>query len=98
MSVQALREFMNRQMTAATGLAALAAALDAKASGQPLDPSLDTRVQAFLSTLGVGDALAGVNAEQAKPLVAEIRAMSALDSKLLDARTRSTAWSYTDES
>jgi precorrin-6B methylase 2 len=97
MSIQALREFMNRHTASATGIAALGAALDAKASGKPLDPALHGRIEAFLGTLGLGDALSDVDADQARPLIAEIRAMSALDSKLLDDRTRTTAWSYTDE-
>jgi SAM-dependent methyltransferase len=97
MSIQALRDFMTRHMASATGIAALGAALDAKASGKPLDPSLDARVRAFLSTLALGDALADVDPDQARPLLGELRAMSALDSKLLHAQTRSTTWSYTDE-
>jgi precorrin-6B methylase 2 len=97
MSVQALREFMTRHMASATGLAALGAALDAKASGKPLEPSLDARVRAFLATFGVADALVDVDADQARPLLTEIRALSAFDSRLLQERTRTTAWSHTDE-
>jgi precorrin-6B methylase 2 len=97
MSIQALRDFMTRHAASAAGLAALGAALDAKASGTPLDASLDARVRAFLATFGVADALADVDADQARPLLAEIRMLSAVDSKLLRHRTRTTAWSYMDE-
>jgi SAM-dependent methyltransferase len=96
MSVQSLREFMARHTASATGLAALGAALDAKATGAPLDPSLDARVRALLATLGVGDALSDVTAEEAKPLMTEIRVMAAFDAKLLSAQTRTTTWNYTD--
>ena len=96
MSVQALREFMNRHMASATGVAALGAALDAKASGTPLEASLDARAKAFLAALGVGDALSDVSADEVRPLLAEIRMMAAIDSKLLHAHTRTTSWSYTD--
>jgi SAM-dependent methyltransferase len=97
MSVQALRNFMNRHAASSAGLAALGAALDAKASGKPLDPSLEARARELLAALDLGDALAGVDADQAKPLLAELRVTSALDAKLLDARTRATAWGYNDE-
>lgn len=96
MGVQALREFMGRHMVSATGVAALGAALDAVVSGKPLDPAIDERVRAFLATLGAADALTGITADEARPLLAEIRTMSAVDAKLLDANTRSTAWNYTD--
>src|SRR4051812_42431784 len=96
MSVQALREFMSRHMASATGVAALGAALDAKATGTPLEPSLDARVKAFLAALGVGDALADLSTDEAKPLLGEIRMMAALDAKLLQAQTRTTSWNYTD--
>jgi SAM-dependent methyltransferase len=96
MSVQALREFMNLHTASATGIAALGAALDAKASGTPLDPSLDARVKAFLATLGIADALADVSADEVKPLLSEIRTMAAVDAKLLHAATRTTTWNYTD--
>jgi SAM-dependent methyltransferase len=87
---------MNRHSASATGVAALAAALDAKATGTPLEPSLDARVQTFLGKLGVGDALSDVNPDEVKPLLAEIRMMAAVDSKLLHAQTRTTSWNYTD--
>src|SRR5262245_43370022 len=96
MSVQPLREFMTRHTASATGLAALAAALDAKATGTPLDPSLDARVKALLATFGIADALTDVTAEEAKPLVTELRVMAAFDSKLLHSQTRTTTWNYTD--
>jgi precorrin-6B methylase 2 len=87
---------MNQHAASATGLAALAAALDAKVNG-PLDAALEPRIGALLGALGLGDALTDVDREQAKPLIAELRIMAALDAKLLEGRTRTTAWSYTDE-
>lgn len=96
MSVQALREFMSRHTASATGLAALGAALDAKATGAPLAPALDARVNALLETLGIADALANVSAEEVKPLLSEIRTLAAVDAKLLHAETRTTTWNYTD--
>ena len=96
MSIQALREFINRHNTYATGLAALGAALDAKASGTPLEPAIGARVEELLAALGAGDMLSGVSAEEATPLVPEIRHQLRLNSKLLYAETRSTCWSYPD--
>lgn len=97
MSVQALREFVSRQAAAATGLAALAAALDAKASGTPLAPSLEARVQALLTALGVGEALSAVSGDEGRPILNELRTMLSLDAKLLQAQTRTTTWNHTDE-
>jgi precorrin-6B methylase 2 len=96
MTTQALREFINRHNTSATGLAALGAALDAKTSGAPLDPALAARVDELLSALGAGDVLTGVSAQEAAPFLAELRYSLGMDAKLPYAHTRGTSWSYQD--
>lgn len=96
MSLQALRAFVNRHMPSAAALAALGAALDAKANGQALEPALAARVKAFLEALGAGDVLDDATADEVRPVLTEIRMMNAVDAKLLHAHSRQTSWTYTD--
>jgi precorrin-6B methylase 2 len=94
MSVQALREFINRHNASAAGLAALAAALDAHVSGSALNSALASRVQELLATLGMGDALENVGVQDMKPLLAELRFTLGLEAKLLYAQTRAAGWNH----
>ena len=76
MSTQAIQEFIGRSMVAAGALAALGAALDAKASGTPLDPVLDKRIQELLEAVGAGEILQEVGPQEAGTMRAIIRAMA----------------------
>jgi precorrin-6B methylase 2 len=96
MSIHTVREFSGRHLPSAAGLAALVAALDAKASAAPLDPSLAARIGELLNALGGGDVCDDLSAEEARALVAEIRHQLGLDALLLNADTRATSWSYSD--
>jgi predicted O-methyltransferase YrrM len=94
MSMQALQEFIGRHMVSAGALSAVCAALDAKASGAPMDPALERRIQEFLATLGAPDLLSDVGVQEAATMRSILRAMSMLDSKLLFASTRVRGWTY----
>jgi hypothetical protein len=83
MSIQALQEFIGRHMVSAGALTAVAAALDAKAGGAPLDPMLAIRIQEFLDTLGASDLLNEIGPQAAATMRSMVRAMYLLDSKLL---------------
>ena len=96
MTTQAIRDFFNAHHPAATGLAALVAALDAKASGAPLNPALAGRVDDLLTALGAGNLMDGVTAEEAKHLVPDIRHQLGFNAKLMYPETRGTSWSYGD--
>jgi len=96
MAIQALQEFIGRNMVAAGALAALGAALDAKASGAALDPTIEKRVQDLLQAVGAGDILHGVEREHAATMRAIIRAMYLIDGKLLFERTRTSAWDHVE--
>jgi ubiquinone/menaquinone biosynthesis C-methylase UbiE len=96
MTIQALRDFINRTNPAAAGLAALGAALDARASGTPLDPALAARVDELLAALGGGDVLDGVSAPEATPFLADVRTQLGFNAKLLYAQKRATCWNYDD--
>jgi len=96
MSTQTLREFVDCHTIHAAAISALSAALDARASGVPLDPVLAERIQELLGALGAGQVLEDVSAEQARGLVGEIRQQLRLNAKLVYPETRGTSWSHTD--
>lgn len=96
MSIQALQEFIGRNMVAAGALAALAAALDAKASGTPLDPKIAERVQELLAAVGAGELLNDIGPQEAAIPRSMIRAMYLLDGKLLFPQTRTRGWSHAE--
>ena len=80
MSMQALQEFFGRHMVSTGALAAVCAALDAKATGTPIDPLLERRIHEFLATLGAGDLLNDIGQQEATMMRSIIRAMYMLDS------------------
>lgn len=96
MSMQTLREFINRHSAGATGLAALGAALDARASGTPLDPVLAEKIDALLAALGGQGVLDGLSAAEAAPVLAELRLFRAFDNKLLSGEQRKLGWAHTE--
>src|SRR4051794_35358242 len=96
MSVPAIRDSFNLHFGPATGLAALVAALDARASGTALHPALAARVQELLAALGASAILDDVGALDAKHLVSEFRHQLCFNAKLMYPETRATSWSYAD--
>jgi SAM-dependent methyltransferase len=96
MTTQALREFINRHNASAAALAALGAALDARVSGVPLAPALQASIDDLLAALGAGDALKDTSPKELQPLLAELRFMSLVESKLLFHETRSSTWAHTE--
>jgi 2-polyprenyl-3-methyl-5-hydroxy-6-metoxy-1,4-benzoquinol methylase len=96
MTVSALREFINRHTASVTGLAALGAALDATATGKPLDGPLGERIRELLTELGAEGPMADVSAEEALPFLAELRVLLGLDAKLLYSERRASGWHHTE--
>lgn len=96
MTIQSLQEFIGRHMVSAGALTALCAALDARATGTPLDPAIAARVQELLDTLGAGDLLHEVGVQEAAIMRSLIRAMHLLDAKLLFPHTRAIGWSHAE--
>ena len=94
--MQALQEFVARQMVSAGTLTALAAALDVKAGGPPLEPGLAARVDELLDAVGAKELLVDVDPQQAAIVRSMIRAMYLLDAKLLFAHTRASTWSHAE--
>jgi ubiquinone/menaquinone biosynthesis C-methylase UbiE len=96
MSIQALQEFIGRNMVSAGALTALGAALDAKASGTPLEPRTAKRIQEVLESVGAGDLLSDVGPQEATILRSMIRALYLLDGKLLFPHTRTNGWNHAE--
>jgi predicted O-methyltransferase YrrM len=96
MSIQALQEFLERHMASATAVASLAAALDARINGAPLDPGLADGIGDLLSSLGGGQVLDEVRPEEAAPLLGMIRALYMIDAKLLFPDTRTSTWNHAE--
>jgi hypothetical protein len=95
MTIQTLRAFFQQHSASMAGVAALGAALDARASGVALEPALANAVQTLLGALGAGDDFDDVRPEEAAGLLTMIRMMFAADAKLLRADTRTAAWDFT---
>lgn len=83
-------------MVSAGALTALAAALDEKAGGTPLDPAIAARVQELLDSLGAGEVLRDVGVQEATIMRSLITAMHLLDGKLLLPRTRGKGWVHAE--
>jgi SAM-dependent methyltransferase len=96
MTVPSLQAFIARHSASAAGLAALAAALDARATGRPLEPALAAKIHALLEALEAGDLLAGLRPEEAGGLAGFVRTVLAIDRKLLADHTRTQSWDFTD--
>jgi SAM-dependent methyltransferase len=96
MSVEAIREFLNRHAPSATGLMALGALLDAHQSDKPLDPALAARLHDLVVTLGGHGLLEGLAQQEAATLLAELRGMYWIEGKLLFEETRRPGWSHAE--
>ena len=94
MSSQALREFVNRHIGSTAILAALGAVLDAQATGTPLHPAIQVRIDELLEALKIDSMTKGVNATDLGRMLAEIRFNVLLDAKLLFRSTRSLSWTH----
>jgi predicted O-methyltransferase YrrM len=92
MSIQALQEFIGKQMVSACALTSLGALLDAKVTGTPIDPKLAQRMQELLATLGAGNVLDDVGPQEATIMRGLVRAMYLLDAKMLFPETRAIGW------
>jgi precorrin-6B methylase 2 len=92
MSLQDVQQFIFRQSLATGSLTALAAVLEAKATGTPLDPALAAVAQELLDQVGAGEFAASVTQQEASMSAAMIRAIYLMDSKMLSPSTRAKQW------
>jgi predicted O-methyltransferase YrrM len=97
MTTQALSAFIHRLLPPACGLAALAAALEARTGRADLDPALQAQIDALLAALGGHGVLDGVSAPEATVFLNLIRHVLLCDHALMFAETRNVGWAYEDE-
>jgi SAM-dependent methyltransferase len=96
MSIQALRDYINRHLGSTSVLAALGVALDAQAAETPLQPALQAQIEEVLDAVGLGGVTEGVSAADLKQILAEIRFNMLLDAKFLFHPIRSLAWTHNE--
>jgi hypothetical protein len=91
-----LSEIVADLTRSADALAAIGAALDARASGAPLDPAIRPHVEAVLSALGIAGALDSLPEAEIVPMLGQIRTFALANAKLLFAASRSGGWLHTE--
>jgi SAM-dependent methyltransferase len=96
MTLDALRESVNRLISEATQLSALGAALEARVSGTPTDARLAPHVEAVLAAAGLGDGVGELAPGELAPVLAEIRSMMLHNLALLLPGTASPGWGHHD--
>ena len=96
MSIEALRDLVSGLNVSAASLAALGVALDHRVNGTAIDRSIQPEVEAIVAALGATDWL-NLPAPELRPVLAEIKCFSMLNTKLLVAGTRTSGWNYTDD-
>jgi precorrin-6B methylase 2 len=87
-----LRSLLNDLNTSAGALAALGAALDARASGRPLAPSLGAPVRGVLDALGASEAVEQLESAELRVLLAEIRVFAASHARFEAPLSPGTGW------
>jgi SAM-dependent methyltransferase len=92
----AFRELITRLSLSAGALTVLGAAIDAKVTGNPLEPDIQPHVDAVLDALGARDAITELGAPELRAALAEIRLTFLQGVKLLYEATRRSGWTYTD--
>jgi SAM-dependent methyltransferase len=94
MSLAEVQQFIFRQSLATGSLTALAAILEAKATGTQLDPTLAAVAQGLLEQVGAGGYADSLSPQEASMSAAMIRAIYLMDAKMLSASTRAKTWSH----
>ena len=96
MSQGAFRELITRLSLSAGALTAVGVAIDAKVTGNSLEPEIQLHVDGVLDTLGARDAITELGAAELRPVLAEIRLTFLHGAKLLYGTTRLSGWTYSD--
>jgi ubiquinone/menaquinone biosynthesis C-methylase UbiE len=95
MGIGALREVVSRLHLSANALAAVGAALDARASGVPLEPRVQRCVDDVLAALDIGP-LDDISPVELGSALAEIRVYTLTNAKLLFASSRGSRWNHAE--
>jgi hypothetical protein len=96
MTIQALQELVQRYSAGASALCSLAALIDSRITGTPLDPAVESACKRVADALGAEGALDGLSAAELAPVLARIRHDLVIDTKLLYEQTRARGWMHAD--
>jgi SAM-dependent methyltransferase len=91
-----LPEVVGRLSASASALAVLAAAVDARVSGVPLDPAIEPHVREVLDALGLAGAIEESPPAALATVVHQVRSFWQLDGKLMTAAGRTPGWIHTE--
>lgn len=94
MGIESVRELVAELTTSSSALSILGAELQARASGRALDPGLRSHADAILREIGALSALEGTSPDELRPLIAEIRHFSLIDSNFLATPDRAPGWTH----
>lgn len=89
-----LSSIVSRLNNSAHALAAVAAAIDARLSGESIEPPLQAHVHEIVEALGASAALAAASELELRALLGEIRTYSLTHAKLLFAASRRAGWRH----
>ncbi|MBD0271783.1 MAG: class I SAM-dependent methyltransferase [Acetobacteraceae bacterium] len=97
MGTETLRELVERLGMSSRALAALGAAMQARASGGgPLDPGVQARLDEVVEALGARQLIDGADPDELRPVLGGIRTELFLGARLVSERPPGAAWSDTD--
>jgi precorrin-6B methylase 2 len=96
MSIEHLREIVARLQVSAGALAALAATLEARMSGRPLDPRIKPHIDAIAAAFKLPETMQGVDSSMLGPILAEIRTFALQNASLLFPGSLEPGWAHTD--
>jgi precorrin-6B methylase 2 len=98
MSLDVLNEVVSRSSVVATAFAAVGAALDARATGRPMDPLLNERVEEVLRALGITTKLDALAIDDAATMLGELQVYRSTDDALLGGARDGARWNPSDAS
>ena len=96
MCTAAIREHVERLALSSRALAAVGAAVQARAAGTPLDPVVQARIDEVLDALGARLMVEQADPAELRPVLGGIRTELFLAARLVSGGPPGTAWSSTD--
>jgi SAM-dependent methyltransferase len=96
MTLQNIREVVTPLSTSILASACLAAAIDARISGVPLDPRIRSEVDEVVGALGARELIGALAPAELAPVLAELRLSLLLATNVTSGAKRTVGWGFTD--
>lgn len=96
MNAATIRDLVERLAVPSRALAAVGAAMQARATGTPLDPAVQARVDEVLDALGARHLVERADPAELRPVLGGIRTELFLGARLVSEAPPGAAWSSTD--